>query len=82
MSLKGVQKKVRGVHGRNQPTWVTDLKSWDAFETEVSYIWHNAREYNEDGSEIFNLAGDLEVSYCQSISVPALTSHRNISKEN
>jgi hypothetical protein len=28
----------------------------------MGYIWRNAREYNEDGSEIFKLAGELEVS--------------------
>ena len=28
----------------------------------MGLIWRNAREYNEDGSEIFELAGELEVS--------------------
>ena len=39
----------------------TELKTWDAFENEMSYIWRNAREYNEDGSEISNLSYELEV---------------------
>lgn len=60
-SLKGIQKRVRGIHGRNPATGITDFQSWDAFEQEMRYIWRNAREYNEDGSEIFELAGELEV---------------------
>ncbi|KAF2459805.1 Bromodomain-containing protein [Lineolata rhizophorae] len=60
VSLKAIQKRVRGIQGRSPPTWVTEFKSWDEFETEVSYIWNNAREYNEDGSDIFDLAGEFE----------------------
>ena len=52
---------VRGIKGREKPTGVTLLKSWQAFEDEVGYIWNNAREYNEDGSEIFKWASQLEV---------------------
>lgn len=37
------------------------MKSWQAFEDEISYVWNNARLYNEDGSEISILAGQLEV---------------------
>lgn len=59
--LKGVQKAVRGIKGREKPTGQTLLTSWQAFEAETKHIWKNAREYNEDGSEIFNLAGELEV---------------------
>lgn len=29
---------------------------------EVSYIWNNAREYNEDGSDMFELSLEFEVS--------------------
>jgi hypothetical protein len=36
--------------------------TWDAFEGEMSFIWRNAKDYNEDGSEMFDLAGQLEVS--------------------
>jgi hypothetical protein len=61
MSLTGVKKKVQGVQGRNPPTGFTDLKSWKAFEDEVSLIWRNAKTYNEDGSDIFNLAVEFEV---------------------
>lgn len=61
VSLKGLQKRVRGNHGRNGLTGVSDFKSWNAFEEEVKYIWRNAWHYNEDGSEISLLAKELEV---------------------
>jgi hypothetical protein len=61
-SLNSVRKLVRGVHGRNAATGITLLKSWDALEEEMGYIWQNAQTYNEDGSDIFNLAEDLKVS--------------------
>jgi hypothetical protein len=51
------------VHGRNAPTGITLLKSWDALEEEMSHIWENAQTYNEDGSDIFNLADDLKVGW-------------------
>ena len=59
--LKSVQKAVKGIKGRDKPTGQTLLKSWQSFEEESSYIWNNAREYNEDESEISELAGILEV---------------------
>lgn len=59
--LKGAQKAVRGIKGREKPTGTTFFKSWQAFEDEISHIWNNAREYNEDGSEISIMAGHLEV---------------------
>lgn len=62
MSLKGIQKKIRGFHGRNETTGVSDFKSWDAMEAEMTKIWSNAKEYNEDGSEISLLAEELQVS--------------------
>jgi hypothetical protein len=57
-----VRKRVDGEHGRNEHTGITDFKTWDAFEEEVSFIWRNAKDYNEDGSEMYELAGQLEVS--------------------
>ena len=27
----------------------------------MSFIWRNAKEYNEDGSDMFNLATEFEV---------------------
>ena len=66
ISLKGVQKRVRGMHGRNGSSGISDFKTWKAFEEEIEYIWHNAWHYNEDGSEISNLAKDLEVTLIRS----------------
>lgn len=60
VSLKSVNKLVRGIKGREPPTGSTFLKSWHAFEEEVSYIWSNARNYNEDGSDIYLLSEELE----------------------
>jgi hypothetical protein len=63
VSLKSLQKKVKGATGRNAATGVSEFKSWAAFEDEASYIWKNAYSYNEDGSDIFVLAKDLEVCF-------------------
>ena len=60
-SFKGLQKLVRGIKGREKPTGMSSFKSWQAFEDEASIIWTNARLYNEDGSEIFQLATEFEV---------------------
>ncbi|KZF26130.1 Bromodomain-domain-containing protein [Xylona heveae TC161] len=60
VSLNGIMKRVKGVRGKKDITGVTEFKTWHAFEDEVSFLWRNAREYNEDGSEISNLAGELE----------------------
>lgn len=62
VSLRSIQKKVRGTDGRKKGTKMTAFPTWLSFEEEVSYLWRNAREYNEDGSEISVLAGVLEVS--------------------
>ena len=72
VSLKSVQKLVRGIKGREPPTGSTFLKSWHAFEEEVSYIWRNARDYNEDGSEIFVLSEKLQV-HCPAQSSTTMT---------
>jgi hypothetical protein len=63
VSLKGLQKRVRGNHGRGGSTGVSDFKSWRALEEEAEKIWHNAWHYNEDGSDIAVLAQDLEVRF-------------------
>ncbi|KAL5376303.1 hypothetical protein PMIN03_012041 [Paraphaeosphaeria minitans] len=65
VSLSGVLKKVRGVIGRNAPTGITELKSWEAFEQMTSMIWKNARIYNEDGSDLYNLSLELEDMFNQ-----------------
>lgn len=61
VSLRSIQKKVRGTDSRKNSSRTTAYPTWHDFEEEVSYIWRNAREYNEDGSEISILAGILEV---------------------
>ena len=60
MCLKKLQKLVRGVQGRNDVTGVTELKSWAQFEEKAKLLWTNAYYYNEDGSDIFVLAQELE----------------------
>lgn len=61
MSLSAIKKKVQGVVGRDAPTGHTLFKSWDSFENAMSLVWSNARIYNEDGSELYNLSLELEV---------------------
>lgn len=62
VSLKSIQKLVGGIKGREPPKDKTLLTSWQSFEDEVSFIWVNAREYNEDNSLIVELAEKLRVS--------------------
>lgn len=62
LSLKKLQKSVKGVHGRNDVSGVSDFKSWSAFEEKSKLLWTNAYYYNEEGSEIYSLAQELEVS--------------------
>ena len=59
-SLHGLKKKAVGKQGHAEPTGISLMKSWADFENQVSLIWRNARQYNEDGSEISVLAGQLE----------------------
>lgn len=61
ISLKGLQKQVRGQRGRGGASGVSDFKSWSQFEDQTSLLWKNAYHYNEDGSEISVLAKELEV---------------------
>lgn len=61
LSLKALNKQVRGQHGRGDATGVSDFKSWSQFEDQASLLWKNAYHYNEDGSEISELAAELEV---------------------
>lgn len=60
VSLKAVEKHIIGKVGRLPPTGVSAYPTWDALEKELSYVWSNCREYNEDGSEMYNLAGEFE----------------------
>lgn len=61
LSLKKLQKMVKGVHGRGDVSGVSQFKSWAAFEEKAKLLWENAYFYNEEGSDIFELAQDLEV---------------------
>lgn len=61
LSLKGLQKLVKGIHGRQPATGVSDFKSWAAFEEKASLLWTNAHFYNEEGSVIYAMATELKV---------------------
>ena len=61
VSLRAIQKQIRGIEGRKLVHKDTAFTSWQAFEDEVEFIWRNAREFNEDESEIVALAGIVEV---------------------
>jgi hypothetical protein len=50
-ALKDIQKAVS----------TKKISSWEAFITEIEYLWENAREYNEEGSFIHNNANKLRV---------------------
>lgn len=63
LSLKKLQKMVKGVQGRNDATGVSEFKNWAQFEDKAKLLWGNAYYYNEEGSEIYELAQELEVSY-------------------
>ncbi|KAK4229721.1 hypothetical protein QBC38DRAFT_358705, partial [Podospora fimiseda] len=60
LSLKGLQKRVKGIQGRKPPTGISEFKSWAAFEDTTSLIWTNARFYNEEDSDLYNEAGELK----------------------
>ena len=62
LSLKKLQKLVKGIHGRGDSGSMSDFKTWAAFEERSKLLWTNAYFYNEEGSEIYSLAQDLEVS--------------------
>lgn len=61
ISLKKLQKSVKGVKGRNEATGTSEFKTWAAFEETASLLWKNAFFYNEEGSEIYELGQELEV---------------------
>lgn len=60
LSLKKLQKIVKGVQGRGENTGVTELKSWAHFEDKAKLLWENAYFFNEDTSEIYGVAQELE----------------------
>ncbi|KAK2741046.1 hypothetical protein FQN57_005783 [Myotisia sp. PD_48] len=60
VSLRAIIKRVRGTNKRKVADRTPPFKTWAAFEEEVSYLWKNARTFNEDQSEIVEIAGELE----------------------
>lgn len=61
MSLKKMSRVVKGMQGRGGATGSSLYKSWAAMEQDANLLWTNAQYYNEEGSEIFELAGELRV---------------------
>ena len=61
LSVKKLQKMVKGVQGRNDATGVSEFKNWSQFEDKMTLLWTNAYYYNEEGSDIYVLAQELEV---------------------
>lgn len=51
------------MQGRGPATGVSLYKSWAALEQDATFLWTNAQYYNEEGSEIYELAGELRVSF-------------------
>ncbi|KAF5123864.1 Protein polybromo-1 [Metarhizium anisopliae] len=63
LSLKKLQKEVLGIQGRGDPTGISDFKSWNALAERAKLLWNNAFFYNEEGSEIYELAQELEKAF-------------------
>ena len=63
LSLKGLQKLVKGIHGRQPATGISDFKTWAQFEEKASLLWENAHFYNEEGSVIHKLATELKAGF-------------------
>lgn len=62
MSLKKMWRAIQGMQGRGGATGVSLYKSWATMEQEANLLWTNAQYYNEEGSEIYELAGELKVN--------------------
>lgn len=61
-----------------KPTSISDVRAsveneaaedWDALAREVRLIWDNAKEYNQEGSDIYSMAEKLEVTWSLCISL-------------
>lgn len=63
LSLKKLQKIVKGIQGRGELTGISEFKSWAAFEERSKLLWTNAYFYNEEGSEIYSLGQELETFF-------------------
>jgi hypothetical protein len=60
ISLKKLQKMAKGIQGRNDATGMSEFKTWASFEEKATLLWTNAFFYNEEDSEIYALAQELE----------------------
>ncbi|KAI6769582.1 hypothetical protein HG530_004211 [Fusarium avenaceum] len=60
ISIRKLQKMVKGMHARGETTGSSDFKSWAAFEEKAKLLWTNAYFFNEEGSEIYSVAQELE----------------------
>uniref|UniRef100_A0A0B7K5B8 Bromo domain-containing protein n=1 Tax=Bionectria ochroleuca TaxID=29856 RepID=A0A0B7K5B8_BIOOC len=67
LSLRKLQKIVKGVQGRGNPTNVSEFKSWAQFEEKAKLLWANAYFYNEEGSDIYVLAQELEEAFYEQL---------------
>ncbi|KAL6919547.1 hypothetical protein FSST1_003573 [Fusarium sambucinum] len=67
MSLRKLQRAVKGMHGRGGSTGVSDFKSWAAFEEKAKLLWTNAYFFNEEGSEIYSVAQELEEFFTEQL---------------
>ncbi|RDL33112.1 Bromodomain-containing protein [Venustampulla echinocandica] len=63
VSLRSIVGRVKGPSRGADATTPSEFKSWAAFEKEMKYIWNNAWQYNEDGSEISLLAKKLQTHF-------------------
>ncbi|KAF3764690.1 Bromodomain-containing protein [Cryphonectria parasitica EP155] len=67
MSLKKLWRAVKGMQGRGGATGISHFKSWAAMEERASLLWNNAFYYNEEGSEISELAKELKDAFYEQL---------------
>uniref|UniRef100_A0A093V0T9 Protein polybromo-1 n=2 Tax=Talaromyces marneffei PM1 TaxID=1077442 RepID=A0A093V0T9_TALMA len=63
VSLRSILKQVRGIEGRKPHSHKTAFPTWQLFADEMEYVWGNAREFNEEDSEIVDLVNILEAHF-------------------
>ncbi|EED15997.1 polybromo-1, putative [Talaromyces stipitatus ATCC 10500] len=63
VSLRSLLKQVRGIEGRKPHSKKTAFPTWQLFADEMEYVWGNAREFNEEDSEIVDLVNILEAHF-------------------
>ncbi|KAL1882150.1 hypothetical protein Daus18300_000635 [Diaporthe australafricana] len=67
MSLKKLWRAIKGMVGRAGATGISEFKNWAALEEKASLLWSNAFYYNEEGSEIFELAKELKDAFYEQL---------------